>query len=148
MIADTINQQIARAMKAKDETRLSTLRLLSSALNYERIARGHNLSEDEELSVVRREVKKRQEAIDVYEKVGAKDRADQERKEQEILKEFLPPELSQEEVEKIVEEAIAFTGSQGLGDFGKVMAEAMRRAAGMVDGKKVAEIVTKKLSQK
>lgn len=90
MISDTISQKIAEAMKARDEIRLSTLRLLSSALNYERIAKQHELSEEEELQVVRKEAKKRKDAIEAYKKAEAFDRADKESKELVILEEFLP----------------------------------------------------------
>ncbi|MBI2066050.1 GatB/YqeY domain-containing protein [Candidatus Woesebacteria bacterium] len=89
MIADTINLSIAKALKAKDEIKLSTLRLLSSALNYEFIAKQHVLTEEEELSVVRREAKKRKEAIEAYEKAGASDRAEKEKKEMAVLEEYL-----------------------------------------------------------
>lgn len=80
MIADTITQKIGEALKAHDEIRLSTLRMLSSALNYEFIAKQHKLSEEEELVVVRREAKKRKEAIEAYEKAKAQDRADKEKR--------------------------------------------------------------------
>jgi len=110
MIADSINQKIGEALKAGDEIRLSTLRLLSSAFNYEFIAKQHKLSEEEELAVVRREAKKRKEAIEAYQKAGAQDRADKEQKELEILQEYLPAGLSDAEIEKIVEEAIAGVG--------------------------------------
>ena len=80
MISDTITQKIAEAMKKRDEIRLSTLRLLSSALNYEKIAKQHDLSEEEELGVVRREAKKRKDAVEAYEKAGATERAEKEKK--------------------------------------------------------------------
>ena len=98
MIADTINQDIAKALKAKDEIRLSTLSLLSSALNYEFIAKQHKLSEGEELVVVRREVKRRKDAIEAYEKAGAKERAEKEKKEMAVLEEYLPAQMTDEEL--------------------------------------------------
>lgn len=93
MISDTINQKIAEALKAHDEIRLSTLRMLSSALNYEFIAKQHKLSEEEELVVVVKEAKKRKEAIGIYKKVAANDRAEKEEKELKILEEFLPAQI-------------------------------------------------------
>jgi len=145
MIADSINQKIAEALKAKDEIRVSTLRLLSSALNYEFIAKQHKLSEDEELAVVRREAKKRKEAIEAYEKAGAQDRADKEKKELEILEVYLPQQMSDSEVEKIVEEAIAETGAKTIADMGKVMGAAVGKAAGRAEGGRISEIVRLKL---
>ncbi len=146
MIAETITQKIAEAMKAKDEIKVSTLRLLSSALNYEFIAKQHPLSEEEELGVVRREAKKRKEAIEAYEKAGAQERADKEKKELEILSEYLPQQMSDEEVEKIVDEAITQTGAKTIADMGKVMGAAVGKAAGRAEGGKISEIVRRKLS--
>ena len=145
MIADSINQKIAEALKAHDEIRLSTLRLLSSAFNYEFIAKQHKLSEEEELGVVRKEAKKRKEAIEAYQKAGAQDRADKEQKELEILEEYLPAGLSDAEVEKIVAEAIAETGATTIADMGKVMGAAVGKAGGRAEGGKISEIVRAKL---
>lgn len=99
MITDTITQKIGEALKAHDEIRLSTLRMLSSALNYEFIAKQHKLSEEEELTVVRREVKKRKEAIEALRQAQGKlttsgsdmtDRIKKEEAELKILEEYLP----------------------------------------------------------
>lgn len=147
MIADTITQKIGEAMKARDEIRLSTLRLLSSALNYEKIAKQHGLSEEEELAVVRREAKKRKDAIEAYEKAKATDRAEKEKKELKILEEYLPAGLSEEELIKIVDEAISAVGAKSMAEMGKVMGVAMGKAAGRADGTKVSELVKKRLAQ-
>ena len=106
MIGDTINQKIAEALKSHDELLLSTLRMLSSAFNYERIAKQHDLSEEEEISVVRKEAKKRQDAILALKNAQGKklniqalsieERLDKEQKELEILKAYLPTELPDE----------------------------------------------------
>ncbi len=104
MIKNSLNGQIVEALKAKDEIRLSTLRMLLSALNYDVIAKQHDLTEDEELAVVKREAKKRTDAIEAYEKAGAPDRAEKEKQELAILKEYLPEQLPDEELEKLVEE--------------------------------------------
>jgi len=146
MIADTITQKIAEAMKAREEIRLSTLRLLSSALNYEFIAKQHKLNDQEEIVVVRKEAKKRKEAIEAYTKAGATDRAQKEQKELEILQEFLPPEMSQEELEKIVVEAIAQTKASKISDMGKVIGVVMGRTKGTVDGSRVSLLIKEKLS--
>lgn len=146
MISDTIQKMIGEALKAKNEVRLSTLRLLSSSLHYEKIAKGRELSPDEEQKVVAQEAKKRQDAIEAYEKVGAIDRAQKERQELSILKEFLPPELSSEELAIIVEDSITFTGAKRLADLGKVISETVRRVAGRADGRRVVEMVKQKLT--
>jgi len=148
MIADTINQDIAKALKAKDEIRLSTLRLLSSALNYEFIAKQHVLTEEEELSVVRREAKKRKEAIEAYEKAGANDRAEKEKKELAVLEEFLPVQMPDEELIKIVDEAISALGAASMADMGKVMGAVVPKVAGRADGGRISKLVSEKLQTK
>jgi len=139
MIKDTITRKIGEAMKAKDEIRLSTLRMLSSALNYELIAKQHVLSEEEEIVVVKKEAKKRKNAIEAYEKAGAQDRADKERKELEILKEYLPEEMSDEELERLVDEAL-----EQSSNFGEIMKIVMAKTGGRAEGSKVAELVKSK----
>lgn len=145
MIADTITQKIGEALKAHDEIRLSTLRMLSSALNYEFIAKQHKLSEEEELVVVRREAKKRKEAIEAYEKAKAQDRADKEKKELAILDEFLPAKMPDEELKKLVDQAIYEIGAKEIKDMGKVIGAVMGKTKGTADGKKVAEMVKEAL---
>src|SRR3972149_6146711 len=105
MITDTIKKQIIDAMKSKDELRVSTLKLLSSALHNEVIKKQADLTNEEEIEIVRKEAKKRKDAIDIYEKVSAKDRADKEKKELEILREFLPADLSEEILARMVDDA-------------------------------------------
>lgn len=147
MISDTINKQIAEAMKAKDEIRLSTLKLLLTALHNARIDKRGDLTKEEELEVVGREAKKRKDAIEAYKKAGATDRAKKEEKELTILQEFLPKELSDEEVLKLVNETIAATGASSPQDMGKVIGAVMAKAKGKADGKKVSEMVRKKLTK-
>lgn len=156
MIVETINNQIAKALKARDEIRLSTLRLLSSALNYEFIAKQHKLSEEEELAVVRREVKKRKDAIEALRHAQVKltssseeamrVRLGNEEKEMKILQEFLPTEISEVDLEKIVDEAIKITGASSISDMGKVIGMVMGKAKGAADGGKVAQLVKSKLT--
>ena len=149
MIADTITQKIGEAMKARDEIRLSTLRLLSSALNYEKIAKQHDLSEEEELAVVRREAKKRKDAIEVYKSLSLSpsisERIKTEEKELAVLQEYLPPEMGDDELEKIIQESINQMKPQGMQDMGKVIGAVMAKAKGLADGTKVSEIVKSKL---
>ena len=146
MISDTITQKIGEAMKAKDEIRLSTLRMLSSALNYEKIDKQHTLSEEEELEVVRREAKKRRDAIEAYKKAGANERAEKEEKELAILQEYLPEQMPDSELEKKVKEAISQTGASSMADIGKVMGVVMAKVKDRAEGGRVSELVRKNLS--
>jgi uncharacterized protein len=157
MLSDNIQKQIGDAMKARDEVRLSTLRMLSSALNYEKIAKQRDLSDEEELAVVKREAKKRLDAIEAYGNAEGKhlnqqvqtveERKKKEEEELAILKEYLPEEIADDELEKYVEEAIAQTNASAMSDVGKVIGAVMAKAKGRADGKTVAELVKSKLSQ-
>lgn len=133
-------------MKARDEVRLSTLKMLSSALNYEKIEKMHDLSEEEELTVVMREAKQRRDSIEAYEKAGATDRADKEKAELAILEEYLPAQMSDDELGKLVDEAIAQTGATSMADMGKVIGVVMGKAQGKVDGARVSSVAKAKLS--
>jgi hypothetical protein len=146
MIVTTITNLIGEAMKAHDEIRLSTLRMLSSALNYEKIAKQHELSDDEEIVVVRKEAKKRKDAIEAYTKANAPDRAQKEASELEILVEYLPAEMPDGDLEKLVVEAIAQTGATQMSDMGKVIGIVMGKAGGKADGSRVSMMVKAKLT--
>jgi uncharacterized protein YqeY len=145
MIRPEISKKIGEAMKAGDKVRLETLKLLSSALNYEFISKQHELSEDEELVVVKREIKKRKDAIEAYLKVNQKERAEAEEKEMAILKEFLPEEASEEEILKVIDEAISQFGAS-VSNFGKIMGFVMGKMGNKVDGNTVSQLVRKKLA--
>lgn len=146
MITDTIKKQIVEAMKAKDELRVSTLKLLSSALYNAQIKKREKLSETEELEIVRREAKQRKDAIEAYEKAGAKERAEKENKELQILQEYLPKDLSDEELGKIVDEVISSIEATDMKDMGKAIGAVLGKCKGQADGKKVSEMVRSKLS--
>lgn len=132
-------------MKAHNEIRTSTLRLLLSALNYEKIDKQHDLTDDEELVVIRREAKKRKEAIEMYTKANAPDRAAKEAEELKILQEYLPPEVGEEELIKLVDDAVAQIKPAGMQDMGKVIGFVKGKAPN-ADGGKIAELVKAKLS--
>lgn len=144
MITSTLQEKIGNAMKAHDEVRVSTLRLLSSAFNYEKIAKQHDLTEEEELAVVRREVKQRRDSIEAYDKAERPDLSEKEKAELVILQEFLPPEMNDEDLEKIVTEAIAAVKPTGMADMGKVIGFVKGKAPN-ADGGKVAQMVRGKI---
>lgn len=146
MISDTIAKLLMDAMKSKDSVRVSTLRMLSSALNYEKIAKQHDLSIEEEMVVLRREIKRRKDAILAYEKANAFDKAQQEQKELEVLKEFLPQEINDPELELIVKKVIAENGFCGIKDMGKTIALVKDKVGLSADGARIAEIVRKLLA--
>lgn len=146
MIANKLQAMIGEALKAHDETRLSTLRLLSSAFNYEKIDKQHDLTDEEELVVIRREAKKRKEGAEAYEKAGSKDRAEKELSELAVLQEFMPPEMSDSDLEKIVDEAIAEVKPASMADMGKVIGLVKQKTGGNAEGGKIAELVKSKIN--
>lgn len=144
MISKNITELIGQALKSGDKARLETLRLLSSAFNYEKIAKQHELTEEEEIAVIRKEVKQRRDSIEAYDKAGRSDLSEKEKVELSILSEFLPPEMSDEELIKLVNEAIDQIKPSGMADMGKVIGFVKGKAPN-ADGGKIAQIVKAKL---
>lgn len=145
-------KQIGDAMKAHDTVRVSTLRGLSAELKNAKInvfdpnvTEQRELTEAEEIAVVRKEAKKRKEAIEMYTKAGANDQAENEKAELAILQEYLPAEVTEEEISKLVEESVSETGATGMQDMGKVIALVKSKNPN-VDGSVVANLVKAKLS--
>lgn len=144
MIVQTLQQNIGEAMKAHDEVKVSTLRLLSSAFNYEKIAKQHDLTEEEEIAVVRREVKQRRDSIEAYDKAERPDLSEKEKAELVILQEFLPPEMSEEEITQLVNKAINQLGAKTMADLGKVIG-LVKSQAPNADGGKIAQLIRAKI---
>jgi uncharacterized protein YqeY len=144
-LADKVRADMTAAMKAQEKERLSTLRMLQSAMKNEQINVGHELSDEEAMSVIRKAMKQRLDSIEQYTNAGRTELADKERSEMELLKTYLPPELTEDEIETGIREIIASTGAQSKKDMGKVMKEATARFKGRVDGKKVQELVQRLL---
>lgn len=145
-VADTLSTQIKEAMKAGDRTRLATIRMLSASVKNREVEVGHELSEEEFVEVVGREVKRRKEAAEAYEGAGRPELEERERAEQAILEAYLPEQLSDEELSKVVDEAIAATGASGPKEVGKVMAHVMAKHKGRVDGSTVNRLARERLS--
>lgn len=144
MIAKKLQQMVGEAMKAHDEVRVSTLRLLSSAFNYEFIEKQHELTEEEEQAVLQKQAKQRRDSIEAYKKAGALDHAAREEAELKILQEFLPPEMDMATLTKLVTDTITQMGAKSPSDMGRVIGAVKSKAPG-VDGGKIAQIVSSKL---
>lgn len=133
---------LKQSMIAKDADRTGTLRLIKAALGYAMIEKKVEVLADADvLAVVQREAKKRKDAIDEYEKAGRPELAEKERAELKTISEFLPKQLSAEEVEALVREAIAEVGATSKKDMGVVMKAAQAKAAGRADGKAISALV-------
>ncbi len=145
-LKDKILQDMKEAMKARDQLRLSTLRLLVSEIKNKEIDAKGELKDEDILAIIQKAVKQRQDSIAQYEKGGRQDLADKEKAELEILKAYLPEELSREEILEIIDQAIAATGASSPKEMGKVMREVMPKVKGRADGKVVNELVRKRLA--
>ena len=144
-LSDQVRADLTESMKARSAERTSVLRMLQAAIKNEQINVQHELSDEEVMTVIRKAVKQRHDSIEQYTKVNRPDLAAKEQSELEILKTYMPPELTDEEIESGVREIIASTGAQSKKDMGKVMKEASARYKGRVDGKKIQEIVSRLL---
>ena len=144
-LTETIRADMTQSMKAREAERLSTLRMLQAAVKNEQIERGRELTDEEALVLIRKAVKQRLDSIEQYTRGNRSDLADKEKRELEILKTYLPPELSEQELETGLREIVAETGASSKKDFGKVMKEATARFKGRADGKTIQEIVTRLL---
>jgi uncharacterized protein len=145
-IADRLSGEIKEAMKSGDRTRLQTVRLLATAVRNREIELGRDLTEEDLVEVASREVKRRKEAAEAYERGGRPELAEKERAEQAVLEAYLPERLSEAEVVAAIDEAIAATGASGLGDLGKVMGHVMGRLKGRVDGAEVNRLARERLA--
>ena len=150
-IKEQINNDIKTAMRAKNKEMLSVLRMASSAIKDKEIAmrKGEavNLTDEQVIEVLSSEVKKRKDSITAYEQGGREDLSEKERSELKILEKYLPKQMSDEELEKIVKEIAETHCHASPRDFGKIMGQVMPRVKGKADGNKVSEAVKKVLSK-
>jgi uncharacterized protein YqeY len=144
-LKDRLSEETTAALRAGEKIRLSTLRLLSAAVKNREVELRHPLDDDEFVEVATREAKRRREAIEAYENAGREDRAATEREELGVLEEYLPAGLTDQEVDALIDEAIARTGAAGPGDMGKVMSSVMAEAKGRADGRAVQARVKSRL---
>lgn len=147
-IAAQVEQDLVTAMRARDETRLATLRLLKSAAKNAEVAKRSPLTDEEYEAIVRRQVKMRGEAAGEYERGNRPQQAAQERAERVILEEYLPAPLDEATLRQLVTQAIDETGASSPSELGKVMSHAMRAAQGRADGNQVNQLARAMLSER
>jgi uncharacterized protein YqeY len=146
MIKEKVNELMKEAMKSGDKIKLETLRSIRAAIiEFEKSGSGKELNEEEELKIINSLVKKRKESIEIFEKANRLDLAEKEKQELEILKSFLPEQLSEDEISRKLDEIISQVGAKDSKDFGKVMGLAMKEFKGRADGKLVQTILKAKL---
>ena len=144
-LSEQIMSDMKEAMKARNKVRLNTVRMIKSALMNEKIKAGHDLTAEEELTVLSREKKQREESIEEFTKANRKDLADETKQELTIVESYLPKQMTQEELNQAVSSAIAEVNAQGKSDFGKVMKVLMPKIKGKADGKAASDVVRKQL---
>lgn len=136
-----LNEDMKQAMRSKDKESLQVIRMLKAAVQNEQINTGQELTEEEELTVLSREMKQRRDSLTEFEKADRTDLADKVKKEIVIVEKYLPAQLSEDEIRSIVSDAIAKTGAASPKEFGKVMGAVMPKVKGKADGNQVNAIV-------
>ena len=145
LIAD-IETELKKARLARDVERRDALALLLSSLRSAQKEQQRELSEDEALQVLQRERKKRAEAMEAYDAAGREEQADREEFELDVIEEFMPEPLSEDDLEEIVDNVIAEVGATSIRDLGRVMADVMPQVSGRADGSTVSQLVREKLA--
>ena len=143
---DRIESDLKDAMRTKDVVRLSTLRLLKSAIEYHKIEKKQEqLSQADLLAVVKKQIKQRQDSIEGFEKGGRNDLVEKEKAELSILTSYLPEQLSEAQLQEIVRSTISELGATSRADMGKVMREIQAKVAGRADNKLISQLVSSSL---
>jgi uncharacterized protein len=145
-LIERIQEEMKEAMRERDNARRDALRLILASLQSAEKELQRPLHDQEELQVLQRERKRRQEAEDAFRSAGREEQADAEGYELEVLSEFMPEPLTEDELEEIIDDAIAENGATSLRDLGRVMADVMPQVAGRADGAEVSQLVREKLA--
>ncbi|HYY34511.1 MAG TPA: GatB/YqeY domain-containing protein [Gaiellaceae bacterium] len=141
-----IEEELKGAMRARDQELIGVLRLTLASLRAAEKEVQRPLKEDEELHVLQRERKRRLEAAEAFRDGGREEQAAREERELEVIQQFMPEPIEEEELERIIDDAIAETGATSLRDLGRVMADVMPQVAGRADGSVVSQLVREKLA--
>ncbi|GGC92101.1 hypothetical protein GCM10007216_23560 [Thalassobacillus devorans] len=146
-LVERLNQDMKQAMRNKEKEKLTVIRMVKASLQNEAIKLGRGeLSEEEELTVLSREVKQRKDSLHEFQEAGREDLVEKLNREIEILQAYMPKQLSEEELEQVVQETIAEVGASSKKDMGKVMSAIMPKVKGKADGSQVNKLVLKHLS--
>lgn len=145
-VLDQIRLDLNEALKARDEVKISTLRFVISKTDNARIAKGTELTDEEINLEINKDAKRHKESIDAFEKAGRGELVSKEKAELDILLKYLPEQMGDAEIGKLVDSAVQEVGARSLADLGKVMSVVMGRAKGQADGTRVSAIVKEKLS--
>ena len=145
-LTEDVVKDMTAAMKNQEKFELSVLRMLKSALQMEKISLKHELSDDEATAVIKRQVKQRKDSMAEYEKYGKTEEVDNLKKEIEILSKYLPEEISEEQINKTLDEIFDELKPESMKDMGRVMKEATTRLGAGADGSLISKLVRERLS--
>ena len=145
-LLERLNSDIKQAMKNKEKDKLSVIRMIKASIQNEALKTGKEISEEEELTVLSREVKQRKDSLHEFDKAGRQDLVEKIRTELQYVELYMPKQLSEEEVSEIVKQAISETGASTKAEMGKVMAVIMPKVKGKADGSLVNKLVQQHLS--
>ena len=146
-LTDTVVKDMTEAMKSQNKFDLSVLRMLKSALQMEKISLKHDLSDDEATAVIKRQVKQRKDSMAEYEKYGKTEEVENLKKEIEVLSKYLPEEVSEEQIDKTLDEIFDELKPESMKDMGRVMKEATTRLGAGADGSLISKLVRERLSK-
>jgi hypothetical protein len=146
-LLDQLNNDLKSAMRARDELKMSVLRMLLSAVNYAEIAQQKKLDDGGILQVIQKEIKQRRESIEAFEKGNRPELAAKEKAEMAMLQAYVPAQMSRDEIIALVQHVLAEVGAKGPGDKGKLMQKLMPQVRGKADGNEVNSIVTELLAK-
>jgi uncharacterized protein YqeY len=144
-IRDDILQDTKEAMRNRDRLRIEALRMLSAALKNAEIEKGEPLAEDDEITILRRQLKQREESAEAFRKAGREEQASSEETEADIVRGYLPAPLSDEELERVIDEAVKDTGAASMKDMSVVMDRAVEISGGRADGRKLSAVARERL---
>lgn len=144
-LKEQLNEDMKNAMKKKDKSKLSVIRMIRSEIKNQEISKGEELNKEELEELLFKELKKRKDSLKEYEASGRADLIEGLKEEIKILEEYLPEMMSEEELKKIIKEVIDKTGVNSKNEIGKVMKEIMPKVKGKADGKKVNQLVLEEL---
>lgn len=149
MTKQQLKDELKQSMLAKSELKTSVLRMLLSAINYYEIQKGgagYEATDEDVMAVIQKEAKQRRDSIDQFGKAGRQELVDKETNELKLLEAYLPKQISEEEIKKLVQEAVSQTGATTIADMGKVMGALIPKTKGKADGSLVSKIVKEVLS--
>ncbi|KOP83496.1 GatB/YqeY domain-containing protein [Cytobacillus solani] len=145
-LLERLNEDMKQAMRNKEKDKLTVIRMIKASIQNESIKLGSDLNEEQELTVLSREVKQRKDSLHEFEKAGREDLVEKIRTELQFVEIYMPKQLSEDEVSQIVQETVAETGAKSKADMGKVMAAIMPKVKGKADGALVNKLVQQHLS--